>query len=158
MPKAPEFQQGPQIRFYTIDSSDAAQMVSMKDDARQLESALHLMPGTYSGNDEFGPVFEGYTGILDDHEVDLSSNGGHPVAEKFGDAEGDATMWFGFEGNEATKLARELRRIKITDADVENYFPGGDDSAETVSELHTWFTSTLSALNPEQLLLVRLVM
>jgi hypothetical protein len=162
MPEAPGFDGSIPLRFYTIDSADAGELVSMRDDAEALERALHLMPGAYFANADFATVFEAYTGILDDHDVDLSGNGGHRVAEKFAEAEGDWTTWFGFEGNEATRLGKQLKRLKISDADVENYFGSeGEEMAEVhgknLRDLHAWFQSTLAGMSPDQLLLARIV-
>jgi hypothetical protein len=159
MPAAPDFDATIPLRFYTVESSDAGELISMQDDAEALERALHLLPGAYFANDDFATVFEAYTGILDDNDVDLSGNGGHRVAEKFAEAEGDWTTWFGFEGNDATKLGKQLARLKITDADVENYFGsegGVNEHGKNLRDLHAWFQTTLAGMTPDQLLLARI--
>ena len=162
MPKAPDFNASIPLRFYTVDSADAGELISLRDDAEALERALHLLPGAFFANDEFSTVFEAYTGILDDRDIDLSGNAGHALAEKFAEVEGGRTTWFGFEGNEAGRLGRQLARLKISDADVENYF-GANEGADAevhgrnLRDLHAWFQSTLSGMTSDQLLLARIV-
>ena len=160
MPTAPKFDGSIPLRFYTVDSAEAGDLISMRDDAEALERALHLMPGAYFANDEFATVFEAYTGILDDNDVDLSGNDGHAVAEKFAEVEGDGTTWFGFEGNEAGRLGKQLARLKITNADVENYFGSGsadtEEQGKNLRDLHAWFQATLKGMTPDQLLLARI--
>ncbi len=144
-----------QLLFYTVPDKSLENFLKGERMDQDVKYAIENMAVDVIKRDEWGPYLEGYSGILDDHDLDLNELGSNEAAETLtGLEDQSALVWFVFPAREAKKVAKKLRGVEISEEDAENYFETQDDTLSDLREVHATFLKALEEVEDGQTLVM----
>jgi hypothetical protein len=140
-------------QFYLISEEALAEVTS--NPQGNLEGTLAKAATKTVKKEDLRPYVEGYLGILDDHDCDLTDYASDALQEALEEAcEDGNAAWIAIPAAQAEKLTALLSKIRITGDNVEDYF-GDEDDLEDVQLLHDAFRKVLGDLPDGQVLVFR---
>jgi len=142
-----------QLLFYTVPDKALDNLLRAQRIDRDVKYAMETMAVDVTRREDLGPLMEGYTGILDDYDVDLNEAGSNEAADTLtGLEEQSEFVWFTIPAREAKKVAKKVRAVTITEEDVDNYFESADASLADLQGIHAAFLSALEDVDEGQTL------
>lgn len=136
--------------------ADKALETCLESEGAEFAEALEAAAAKAIKREGLGSYAEGYTGILDDYEVDLGEASENDTAEAVTVAWAEPSgSWLTFSAAEAKKIAKQLKSVTITGDDAENYF---DDREvlEDLRDVHNLFRAAMDEVAAGQTLLLRI--
>ncbi len=135
---------------------DKALEKCLESEGAEFAEALEAAAVKTIKREGLGTYAEGYTGILDDYEVDLGEASENDTAEAVTVAWAEPSgSWLTFSAAEAKKIAKEMKSVVITGDDAENYFEDRE-VLEDLRDINNLFRAAMDEVGAGQTLLLRI--
>lgn len=137
------------MNFYIVKNSSIPEFIKLveSDSDDEFDDAVRPATSKIISDPDFSHLIEGYTGILDDHDIEFEND---EHADTLSEATDGACGWMSFPGNIASKLADEIARVKISADDAENYFESAEEFHADLKKLHQSFVQALQKVGPDE--------